>query len=107
MKVRSKKRIRIAQRSKKVPLWLRRLGIVKAELKAARFPRTAKEGFRECMMLSTTALRWLRDSIRDAHPGANEERVEAERRLLLARLSAAEGRWLTKWRKERVRYFGR
>jgi len=91
----------------KLPLWLRRLDQVKAELKAVRFPHTAEEGFRQCVALSTTALRWLRDSIRDAHPGASEEELEMERRRLLARLSAAEARWTAKWREERARYFGR
>ena len=105
MKVPSRKRT--ARNPTKVPLWLRRLDRVKAELKATRFPRTAEEGFRQCVILSTTALRWFQDSIRAAHPGASEQSLEAERRLLLARLSAAQTRWLTKWRKERVRYFGR
>jgi hypothetical protein len=89
------------------PLWLRRLDRVKAELKGTRFPRTAEEGFRQCMMLSTTAHRWLLDSLKDNHPEASEERLEAERRRLLARLSAAESRWLAEWRKERGRYFRR
>lgn len=92
---------------RELPLWLRRLDEVKAELKGTRFPRTAQEGFRQCVSLSTTALRWLRDSIRDNHPKASEEQLETERRRLLARLSAAECRWLAEWRKERVRYFRR
>jgi hypothetical protein len=94
-------------RVRHLPLWLRRLDQVKAELKGVRFPRTAEEGFRQCMMLSTTAHRWLRDSIKDNHPEASEEQLEAERRRLLARLSAAESRWLAVWRKERGRYFRR
>lgn len=93
------------KRPKQLPLWLRRLDLVKAEMKTVRFPRTAAEGFRQCAMLSATALRWLQDSIRDAHPGASEEEVAAEMRLLLARFSAAEARWVAKWRKERDRYF--
>jgi len=90
-----------------LPLWLRRLGQVKAELRGTRFPRTAEEGFRQCVALSTAALRWLGDSIRDAYPRASEEQLETERRRLLARLSAAEGRWLAEWRKERRHYFRR
>lgn len=92
---------------RELPVWLRRLDRVKAELKGTRFPRTAEEGFRQCVALSTTALRWFGDSIRDAHPKASEEELETERRRLLARLSAAEGRWLAEWRKERARYFRR
>ena len=92
---------------RKIPLWLRRLDRVKAEMRGTRFPRTAEEGFRQCAVLSATALRWLEDSIRDDHPRASREQLETERRRLLARLSAAEGRWLAQWRKERGRYFRR
>lgn len=101
-----KRKVTLA-RVRHLPLWLRRLDQVKAELKGTRFPRTAQEGFRQCFSLSTTALRWLRDSIRDNHPKASEEQLEIERRQWLARLSAAECRWLAEWRKERVRYFRR
>ena len=93
------------KRSKKVPLWLRRLDTVKAEMKTVRFPRNAQDGFRQCAALSETALRWFRQSIRGGHPGASEPEIEEERRLLLARFSAAEARWITKWKKERGRYF--
>jgi hypothetical protein len=93
-----KRKVRLA-RVRQLPLWLRRLDQVNAELKGTRFPRTAEEGFRQCMMLSTTALRWLRDSIKDNHPEASEEQLETEGRRLLAKLSAAEGR-LVGWREE-------
>lgn len=94
-------------RVRELPVWLRRLDRVKAEVKGTQFPRTAEEGFRQCAALSTTALRWLEDSIRDDHPRASREQLETERRRLLARLSAAETRWLTEWRKECARYFRR
>ena len=93
------------KRSRKIPLWLRRLGDVKTEMKSVRFPRTAQEGFRQCAELSETARRWFRQSIRNAHPGASEEEIEEERIRLLARFSAAETRWIAKWKKERDRYF--
>ena len=78
---------------------------VKAEMKIVRFPRTAQEGFRQCAELSETALQWLSESIQDGHPGATEEEINQERRLLLARFSAAETRRVVKWKKERDRYF--
>ena len=93
------------KRSRKIPLWLRRLADVKAEMKSVRFPRTAQEGFRQCAELSETARRWFRQSIRNARPGAGEEEIEKERVRLLARFSAAETRWIAKWKKERDRYF--
>jgi hypothetical protein len=45
------------KRSNKVPLWLRRMDLVKAEMKTVRFPHTAQEGFRQCAELSDTARR--------------------------------------------------
>lgn len=75
-------------------MWLRRLDLVKAELKTVKFPRTAAEGFRQCAELSETTWRWFADSIRQGHPGAGEEKIEQERRLLLARFSAAQARWI-------------
>jgi hypothetical protein len=93
------------KRANKVPLWLRRMDLVKAELKTARFPRTAEEGFRQCAELSETARRWFRESIRAEHPGASEEKIEKERRLLLAHFCAAQARRVVKWKKERERYF--
>lgn len=91
--------------AKQPPIWLRKLDLVKAELKTVRYPRTAAEGFRQCAMLSATARRWFLDSIRQEHPKWSEEQVEHERRLILARWSAAETRWIAKWKKERDRYF--
>jgi hypothetical protein len=79
--------------------------LVKAEMKTVRFPRTAQEGFRQMVMLSETAQRWFLDSIRQEHPGWSDEQVEQERRLILARFSAAEARRVVKWKKERDRYF--
>ena len=93
------------KRSKKAPLWFRRLDVVKAEMKAVRFPHTAQEGFRQCAELSETARRWFRESIRDGYPGATEGEIEKERRQLLARFSAAEARRIAKWKRERGRYF--
>lgn len=94
-----------AERPKQIPLWLRRLDLVKAEMKTVKFPRTAAEGFRQCAMLSETMRRWFLDSIRQEHPGWSEEQIEQERRLILARFSATETRWIAKWKEERDRYF--
>jgi hypothetical protein len=93
------------KRRKKTPLWLKRLHIVKSEMKSVRFPHTAQEGFRQCAELSERARRWFRESIRADHPGASEEEIEKERRLLLARFCAAQARQMPKWKKERDRYF--
>src|SRR5262245_51038677 len=96
---------RVGDAAENAPRWLRRLDIVKAEMKSIRFPHTAQEGFRQCAELSERARGWLRESIRADHPGAGEEEIENERRLLLARLCAAQARRIDKWKKERDRYF--
>jgi|SRR5581483_2671066 len=102
-KIRKDQRMR--KQTKQPPIWLRRLGLVKAELKTVRYPRTAAEGFRQMVMLSETAQRWFLDSIRQEYPKWSEEQVEQERRLILARWSAAETWWIAKWKEERDRYF--
>jgi hypothetical protein len=91
--------------TKKMPIWLRRMDLVKAELKSVRFPRTAAEGLRQCMELSEISHRWFLESIRSERPGASEEEIENERRRLLARFSAGDARRMAKWKKERDRYF--
>lgn len=96
-----------SKRQKQPPIWLRRLDLVKAELKTVRFPRTAEEGFRQCAELSETARRWLRQSIKAEHPGASEEKVDLELCRLMARWSAADARWIARWKEERDRYFRR
>jgi hypothetical protein len=83
------------------------MDLVKAEMKTVRFPGTAEEGFRQCAELSETARRWFRQSIQAEHPGASEEEIENERRLLLARRCAAQTRRIAKWKKELDRYFAR
>lgn len=92
---------------KRVPRWLKRLDLAKAELKGVRFPRNAEEGVRQCAMLSAAGLRLLRESISTSQAGASEEQIETEMRRLLARFSRADARWVARWRKERARYFGR
>ena len=90
-----------------VPLWLRRLSLVQAELKSARFPRTAEEGLRQVAALSATSLRLLRTEVRSGLRRANDKQVETAMRRLLARLSHTEVEWARVWKNERARFFGR
>ena len=91
---------------KQVPLWLRRLGLVKAELKGVRFPRNAEEGLKQVAALSAASLRILKAEVRSGLPGADERQVQAAFCRLLARLSQAETRWILHWKRERARCFG-
>ncbi len=92
---------------KQVPLWLRRLSLVKAEMKGVRFPRNAEEGFQQMAELSATNLRILREQVRSELPRPSEREVEIATRRLLARLSHAEAEWTRVWKRERARGLGR
>ena len=89
-----------------VPLWLQRLGLVKAELKSVRFPRTAEEGLRQVAALSAVSLRMLEEDVRSAMPRATEKQVRVAMRGLLGRISHAEAQQTGFWQKERARHFG-
>ena len=93
------------KREKQAPIWIRRLDLVKAEMRNVRFPKTAHEGLRQCAELSKTANRWVMESIREDNPGAGEEAIDQARRLLAARFSAAESRHMKRWKKERDSFF--
>ena len=93
------------KREKQAPIWIRRLNLVRAEMRTVRFPSTAQEGFRQCAELSKTANRWVMESIREDNPGADEEAIDQARRLLAARFSAAESRHMKRWKKERDSFF--
>lgn len=93
-------------KSKQVPLWLQRLGLVKAELKSVRFPRTAEEGLRQVAALSAVSLRMLKEDVRSDMPRATEKQVRVAMRGLLARISRAEAQHTNFWQKERARHFG-
>jgi hypothetical protein len=93
------------KRAKTPPVWLRRLSVVKAETKAVRFPRSAQEGFLRCARLSDAAKRCFVESLRKRFPRASAEEIEIQRRVWLARRTAAETRRLVQWKKDRDRFF--
>ena len=93
-------------KSKQVPLWLQRLGLVKSELKSVRFPRNVEEGLRQVAALSAVGLRMLEEDVRSAMPRATEKRVRVAVCGLLARISRAEARHTNFWQRERARHFG-
>lgn len=95
------------KRVKRIPVWLRRLDRVKAELRATGFPRTAGEGLRQCAALSAVSLRLLREEISKGRARAGEAQVETEVSRLLARFARADARWALRWRRDCARSFGR
>lgn len=95
------------KRPKQLPLWLRRLSLVKSELKGVRFPHNAEEGFQQMAALSAASLQMLREQVQSELAGPGDREVEMATRRLLARLARAEAEWTRVWKKERARCFGR
>lgn len=87
------------KRVKRIPVWLRRLDRVKAELRGTRFPRTAEEGLRQCAALSALSLRLLREEVSKGRAGTGRTQVETEMSRLLARFASADTRWAPRWRR--------
>ena len=90
---------------KPLPVWLRRLDLVKAELKGWRFPRNAEEGLLLCAKLSAAYIRSVKKMLRKKHPGADERKIMFEMRRLFDRRKKAEMRLAQKWKKERDKFF--
>ncbi|HET6464939.1 MAG TPA: hypothetical protein VFH55_04940, partial [Nitrospiria bacterium] len=55
-----------AQQRKAIPLWLRKLGRVKLDLRGFRWPRTVEEGVRETAALSEIALQSMKQEAQAA-----------------------------------------
>jgi hypothetical protein len=96
---RSKKKD-MMQRRGKVPVWLKRLDLVRDELRHTRFPRTAEEGFRQCAELSEASLRLFKQEIRKRLRTGDEQKVEREARRLMVRFSISDRRWETSRRRD-------
>lgn len=98
---------RVARRSAKLPLWLRRLVRVREELRGVRFPESAEEGLRQAAALSVVALGMLEDAVRSARGRADAWQARQGVRRLLARMTRADERRIRSWKEERARCFGR
>lgn len=76
-----------------IPWWLKRLDLVRAELREMRFPRTAEEGLRRCAELSAVSMDLLKEEIRRSLRTRDEKTVEMETRRIMARFSSIDERW--------------
>ncbi|MFP3871002.1 MAG: hypothetical protein ACLFVT_09025 [Syntrophobacteria bacterium] len=85
-----------------IPWWLRRLGLVRAELRGTRFPHTAEEGLRQCAELSAVAMELLKDEVRKSLRSREGKRVEMEACRLAERFSLIAERWKAARREEDV-----
>lgn len=80
-------------RKQSFPVWLRKLRIVKMELRGTRWP-TTEEGFRQGIVLMTEGLRAL-----------EREKARGGSRATWAGFSASDERWTARWREERDKVF--
>ena len=90
------------QRREEVSIWLKRLDLVRAELRQVRYPRTAEEGLRQCAELSAASMALLREGVRKTLRAKGEDVVRMEARRLIARFSNIDERWNTARREGRV-----
>lgn len=90
------------QRREEVPWWLKRLDVVRQELRGVRFPRTAEEGVRQCAELSEASMMLLKEEVGRALRTRNEETIEMETRRLMCRFSSIGKRWKAIRRNNRV-----
>ncbi len=85
-----------------IPWWLKRLDLVRAELKGMAFPGTAQEGLRQCAELSSVSMELFEAEIRKGRRNGGEDGQERQIRRLMNRFSKVEERWKSAWRKHRV-----
>ena len=95
------------KQAKQVPRWLKQLSLVKAELQGVRFPQTPEEGLRQCAELSALSLRLLQDKIKNRQGRADHRHAALRMQRLLARLSQADSRRISRWRRDCARSFQR
>jgi hypothetical protein len=94
-------------RPPRIPIWLRRFELVRAELRTTRFPRSADEGFRIADTLAADGWRMLREQVASGMRGARPEAIDRATHLVLAQMKQVRADWAMRWRGERARYFGR
>jgi hypothetical protein len=90
------------KRGEEVPRWLKRLDLVRDELRGMRFPHTAEDGLRQCAELSAVSMELFKDEIRRSLRARDEKSVEMETRRLMARFSRIDKRWKASRSNERV-----
>jgi hypothetical protein len=91
MEIRGEEKTRA--RKNAIPWWLKRLGLVRAELRGMVFPRTAEEGLRQCAELSALSMELFKAEIGKTLRAGGEEGQERQARRLMNRFSKVEERW--------------
>jgi len=90
------------QKDKEIPIWLKRLDLVRAELKGMRFPRTAEDGLRQCADLSAAPMGLVKEETGESLRAGEENTMEEETRRLMAGFSPMDARWKDTWSKKDI-----
>jgi hypothetical protein len=78
---------------KGIPWWLNKLDLVRAELRAYRFPRTTEEGIRQCAELSYVSMQLFKEEVRKSLHTKSKRQVQKETRRLTAHFSRIDQKW--------------
>ncbi len=89
----------------KVPIWLRKLSRVKADLRGGRWPRTTEEGLRQAIGLMALAYQILTNQIKTKMPRASKSMIQKAVLREVAHFSKLDARWVQRWKIERKKYF--
>ncbi len=80
------------KKERQLPIWLKRLGRVKQDLKAIHWPK-GEEGFQQALALMALGL----ESLENASRGQSAD--------CLIEFSKRDSRWIKRWRQERGKVF--
>lgn len=92
------------KKDRQLPIWLRRLAIVKTELKGVRWP-TTEAGFQEGLVLMAWGLKALEAQARADTKTSDPEQIQRRVSELLATFAKIDARWIVQSRTERARVF--
>lgn len=90
--------------SHKFPIWLRRLELVKKELRTMQWP-SEEDGFRQGLELLSFGQLLLRQEAPSAVKKGGFRLMNRWIEKQLSGFALADERWVRRWRKERGRYF--
>ncbi len=79
-----------------IPWWLRKLDLVRLELRGMRFPRTAEEGLKQCAELSAACLGLVEEEARKTACTRDQGSLGSEIHCLMASFSRLDKKWQAK-----------
>ena len=81
--------------------WLRKLALVKIELRKENFPQSTEEGFRIGIALMAQGLKSIVADIKRRIPNADSQAIMKETKRIFAKFSMLDTRLIQNWQDER------